>query len=110
MPWTLDKALDDDLVTVIDRHDDMGSYSIRLASLQTIISIELGRFLTSDKTKFIVSHSIHTPEQAGPYRTSVPFGDDPAYALHRAIDGLTSWYKIAVEKGHKPREEWLVRN
>ena len=108
MPWTIDKALDDPDIEVVDRHDEMGSYAIKVGSLSPVITIELGRFMNSDTTKFIVSHAIHTPEQAGPYRTSKPFDDYPAYALHRAVDGITSYYRSAVKAGHKPKDSWLV--
>ena len=42
MPHTIDSALDDDLVTVLERHDDMGSFAITIGSLDTPIFIELG--------------------------------------------------------------------
>ena len=110
MPHSIESSLDDDLVTVLDRHDDMGSFAVTIGSLDTPVFIELGRFLTDDRVKFQISHSIHTPVQAGPYRTSLPFGDDAGYALHRAISGLTSYYREAVDAGHEPDESWLVRN
>jgi hypothetical protein len=58
------------------------------------------------REKFHVSHSILTPIQAGPYRTGKPI----AYALHRAIDGLISSYRDAVNAGHGPEESWLGPN
>jgi hypothetical protein len=75
MALSIDDALDDDLVTVEERQDERGSFAIRVGQLETIVFIELGRFRSSQKTKFIVSHAIHTPSQAGPYRTSVPQAD-----------------------------------
>jgi hypothetical protein len=110
MAYTFDSALDDDLVTVVTRHDAMGTFEVRLGELETLITIDLGRFMDSDKTKFRVSHAIKTPLQAGPYRTSTPVDDYPAYALRRAITGLTDYYRDAVKKGHKPSEQWLVEN
>jgi hypothetical protein len=110
LPYTMDSALEDDLITVEDRNDDLGSYAVRIGTLQTTVYIDLGRLLRSDNVKFRTSHSIHTPVQVGPYRTSRWIEDDAAYALHRAIDGLTSYYREAVEKGHTPQESWLVRN
>jgi hypothetical protein len=110
MPHTIESALQDDLVTVLDRHDDMGSFAINIGMLDTPVFIELGRFLTDDRIKFSVSHSIHTPLQAGPYRTSISFRDDPGYTLHLAISGLTEHYRQAVRAGHTPDESWLVRN
>lgn len=96
--------LDNGLVEVIERNDEMGVFVVQIGSLETPVTIELGRFMNSERTKFTLSHVIKTPLQAGPYRTSLPFGDDPGYALHRAIDGLASWYKQAVKEGHEPSE------
>lgn len=108
MAYTIDDILNDPLLTVEDRHDEMGSFAVKIGKLQTLVFIELGRFQTSETTKFEVSHAIHTPTQADPYRTSTPFADDWAYALHRAVDGLISYYKEAVAAGHVPNENWLV--
>ncbi len=110
MTYLIDDVLNDPLVTVEDRHDEMGSFAVRIGSLETIVSIELGRFWTSEHTKFSVSHSIHTPLQVAPYRSSHTFGDYWAYALHRALDSLLSYYRQAVTDGHMPCEAWLVKN
>lgn len=110
MAWTIDKALDDELITVVSRNDSVGLFVILLGELETEITIELNRHLDSDMTKFQVSHAIKTPKQAGPYRTGAPYGDYPAYALHKAITGLTQYYKDAVKEGHKPTEDWLLPN
>src|ERR1700730_6270647 len=75
-----------------------------------LVTIDLGRVMDSDETKFRVSHAIKTPMQIAPYRTSIPVADYPAYALHKAITGLTDYYRDAVKNGHKPSEQWLVKN
>jgi hypothetical protein len=62
----------------------------------------------SDETKVTVTHAIHTPVQAGPYRTSRPYWDDPAYALEMTINGFTRYYEDAVGAGHTPNPSWLV--
>ncbi len=108
MPYTFDSALDDELITVLSRSDEMGEFEVRVDILETPVAIELGRFMTSDHTMFRVSHAIHTPSQAGPYRTSTPHGGYPAYALHKAVSGLPLYYKNAVKDGHVPSESWLV--
>ena len=110
MPYTIDGVLNDPLLTVEDRHDEMGSFAIKIGSLQTVVFIELGRFRTQDTTKFDVSHAIYTtpPIQIDPYRTSSPYADYWEYALHRAVDGLLSYYRQAVAAGHTPSENWLV--
>ena len=110
MPYTIDGILHDPLLTVEYRHDDMGSFAIRIGTLQTTVFIELGRFRTGPMTKFRASHAIHTPVQAGPYRTSKRFDDDWEYALFRAVDALLSHYREAIAAGHQPEESWLVGN
>lgn len=108
MPYTIDKVLKDDLVKVVNRDDSRGIYEVRIGDLETVITIKLGRNLDSQETEFNVSHAMKTPTQAGPYRTSIPFADDPPYALHRAITGLTQHYREGIEAGHTPNEGWLV--
>ena len=108
MPYTFENAFDNELVTLVVADEESGMFEVQIGDLDTHVTIELGRFMTSDKTKFWVSHAIKTPSQATPYRTSIPFYDSPAEALHRAIDGLTSFYREAVDEGHEPKEEWLV--
>lgn len=110
MPHTFDSALEDELVTVLKRDDSTGYYEIRIGVLETVVTIELGRFMDSENTKFTVSHSIKTPGQAAPYRSGRFFYDYPAYALRMAIRGLTEHYCSAVRTGHKPDESWLMEN
>lgn len=109
MPHTFESALNNSLIHVVSRNDSSGVYEIRVGELETIVTIELGRLMDSDRTRFSLSHTIKTPTQAGPYRTSVPIADYPAYALLMAITGLTQYYRDAVKEGHKPNENWLVK-
>ena len=110
MVYTFDSVLQDDVVTVVTRDDEKSIFVVCIGVLETPVTIELGRFMDSDRTKFQASHAIKTPLQIGPYHTSLPFDDSPAFALHRALDGLTSYYRQAVDAGHKPSEDWLVRD
>lgn len=110
MLYTINEILSNPLLEVLDRHDDMGSFAIRLGELQTIVCIELGRYRRSDTTKFLTSHAIHTPVQIAPYHTSLPFGDTWEDALDRAVSGLTTYYEDAIKAGHKPVDAWLVKN
>ena len=110
MAWTFDNALEDDDITVIERDDSRGDYAIQVGELETIVTIELRRTLDGKYVEFRTSHAIKTPTQAGPYRTSRPFDDEAPYALHRAVDGITNFYRQAVNDGHTPVESWLVRN
>ena len=108
MVWDFDAALTNPMVTVTNRIDDWGTFEIQIGSIPTIVTIELGRHMNSDETKVIVSHAIHTPVQAGPYRTGRPYWDDPEYALQQTISGLTDYYNQAVSAGHSPDVTWLV--
>ena len=108
MSYTFDNVLAHDLITVIDRNDDIGWFVIQLRGINTHITIKLCRFMRSEETTFEVSHVIHTPTQMDAYHTSKPLADDPASALQRAVFGLTSFYQSAVNAGHKPCEDWLV--
>ena len=110
MDYTFDSVLQDDVVTVVTRDDEKGTFVICIGVLKTHVTIELGRYMVSDETKFQVSHVIMTPVQIGPYHTSLPFADSPVSALNRAVGGLTSFYRQAVEEGHEPSEDWLVRD
>jgi hypothetical protein len=108
MADTFDSAINDELVTVFDRNDEFGSYAIKIGKLNTMVFIELGRLMNSNRTKFTVSHAIKTPLQAAPYITSLPLANDPPAALHRALHGLTDFYRKAVSAGLDPAESWLV--
>ena len=108
MPYTFDTALEDEHVTVLFRDDSKGLFTIRLGELPQEVEIQLGREMDNEGTHFRVSHAIKTPLLGGLYRTSRPWGDDPAYALHLAVNGLAPYYREAVKAGHVPDESWLV--
>ena len=105
---TIDEILANPLIEVTDRHDEIGSFGIKIRGLETHVSIELGRYRSEETTKYRLSHAIHTPMQAGPYWTSNPTDANWEWALHRAIDNLLSFYKKAVDEGYTPAEKWLV--
>ena len=92
--------LSDDLIEVVNRDDDRGVYNVRIGVLSPIVTI----VLTQDGG-FWMSHGIKTPEQATPYRTSRPLGDN---ALYGAVTALTHFYSLAVREGHKPEDAWLT--
>ena len=109
MAYTIDSALDDDLVTVVTRYDNMGVFEIQIGILTTIVTIDLGRFLDSDLTKLTMTHAIKTPGMISPYVSSRAYWDYPAYALDHAVSSLTDEYRIAINDGHTPSEAWLVQ-
>jgi hypothetical protein len=109
--WTVDRALDDDLVTVLDRNDEAGVSRFLLGTLKTPITVSVQGSSLGGHTMFSASasHAIKTPEQQGAYRISVPRRETSAgRALHRAITGLTAHYRLAVEANHPPDESWLL--
>jgi hypothetical protein len=110
MAYTIDQILSEPGITVIERNDGIGEYAIRIGELTTTVIIQLRWTMDRKFVEFTQSHAIKTPTQAGPYRGSRPFDDDPAYALHRAVSGITDYYNEAVRAGHVPREDWLVEN
>ncbi|MGR9426262.1 hypothetical protein [Rhizobium leguminosarum] len=81
----------------------------RLSGIATVIDIRL-EDMGNGYTRFIRSHAIHAPGQAGPYWPGRDFDDDPAYAMHRAVDSIVDYYKDAVRNGHKPSASWLVES
>ena len=109
MSYTTDSALDDGLVTVIARDDDLGEYEIRLGELETKVTVRLARLMTSNRTRFETSHVVKTPIQGAPYYTNEWIGEYPAHALRKAVRSLTLYFRMAMNEGHTPQEAWLVR-
>lgn len=109
MAWTIANALADESIKVIRRRT-ISEYQFTVGKLKTIITIRIYRENKGSKYLFEQSHAIKTPLQADAYWTSKPWADDGAYAVHRAISGITEYYKDAVNAGHKPVESWLVPN
>jgi len=106
--WNIDRALEDDLITVVERDDPAGIYRVRLGQLPIPITITLERRSSKGTTTYVVSHAIKTPEMAEPHRPVLPSDRNPERALRRAIRGLTGYYRLAVESGHVPIDDWLI--
>ena len=108
MAWTIEAALKDEAVEGPVQF--ISEFKFFLKNIPVEITIRLYRPLFGTGVLFKQSHFIHTPEQAGAYRTSRPWNDYEASALSQAIDGLTSYYNAAVLKGHEPSADWLEPN
>jgi hypothetical protein len=104
---TVDHALQDDCISLVQRRDAEGAYLIRIGTLQTVVTISLRRTWGS-RTAFRQSHAIKTPRQPCPNWSCAPEAETPGDALRKAIIGLTMHYRKAVGEGHSPAEEWLV--
>ena len=83
-------------------------YEFFIGSLRTPVRIRLN--VEPDHVSFETSHFVHTPEQMGPYQTSVMVAATEREALDLAVNSLLLYYKIAVNLGRKPEEAWLVPN
>ncbi|WP_454875539.1 hypothetical protein [Paraburkholderia xenovorans] len=59
---------------------------------------------------FETSHHAHTPDQIGPYVTSVPYETSVAFAFHRAIDTVKSYVDQAIRNKHAFDAAWLIPN
>ena len=105
----LDDAFDDELVHVVFRNDREGAFLVGIGELPTVVTIRLKKRSTvRGKVEYTTSHVIHTPAQAQPYRTRLPFGDDHSSAVVKALQDLTLYYRLATRDGHRPQMDWLV--
>lgn len=108
--WTVDHALADPLIEVVDRDDDAGHYTLRVRGLSTLIQVILTLNPKIGRVTYTVSHLIKTPGMAEPYRPKPTAGRDDGDALHKAISGLVAFYRAAERKGQTPEESWLIPN
>ena len=108
MAYTIEAALADQDITLIEQNDAMGEYVFTIGELETTVIVTLRRLPHDEAFEFRTSHAIKTPTQIAPYTTSQPFEKDYAYALHRAVSGLTEYYREGVAAGYQPAEDWLV--
>ncbi len=83
-------------------------YSFWLQGIPVEIQVVISTNPVEGGFNFRTSHAIHTPKQIAAYRPSHPWGDDEAYALHRAVTSITGEYRIAVNAGLTPSPSWLV--
>ena len=104
---TVEEALQDDCVNVVQRRDEEGAFLIRVGTLQTVVTIRLRRTWGS-RIAFRQSHAIKTPRQPCPNWSCASEAASPGDALRKAISGLTMHYRLAVGEGYPPAEDWLV--
>lgn len=106
MSFKIEDVFNDEAISEHGNYDE-NTYWFSLKDIPTKITITLSKSKQSGYN-FKLSHYIKTPKQIGAYHPSNPWGDDEAYALHRAIQTIALEYNIAVKNGHKPSIEWLV--
>lgn len=109
MAYSIDEILEDENITIVSRIDEMGIYEFKVGELDPTITVEISRYPSTEMFRYSISHAIHTPTQAGPYRSSRTYGyDSAAYTLHMAISSITQYYNDAVSHQHSPSDSWLV--
>ncbi len=70
MAMTIDQALDDPLIAIIERDDNSGYFRVTLGTLKTAIDICLPFRSDEGRWFFAQSHAIKTPDQDAPYLSS----------------------------------------
>jgi hypothetical protein len=107
--WNFSLILRDPLLRVLKQQEEYGTFEIQLGKLPQVITIEVGRHMTTDRSKVWVSHTIQTPVQMTPYRSARPYWRDPEIALRDTVRAFTDYYRKAVRAGHQPDQGWLVQ-
>ena len=86
--------------------EGQGVYSFTIGMLRQPITIHLRR-LPNGWWKASRSHAIKTPEQIGKYWGSCRCYDSARQALRREVSAIADYYRMAVDNGHKPQNDWL---
>ena len=74
------------------------------------IKIYKSAVLPSAPYHFEVSHNVHTPEQTGPYFSSITSAESEEEAISQAISTTTTFLTSAIRMGHEPSDSWLILN
>lgn len=99
------KAFEDESIT--EPRQFVSEYTFRLRELsRTKITIRIYQE-PDDRFYFDQSHYIHTPPQASAYTTSIQWANSESQALQQAVSTIASYYRQAIEEGHKPSPDWL---
>lgn len=104
--WPIERALDDDLISVVERDDENGVYRFQIGKIPTIITIKLERL--ENRAIYSISHVIKTPAQLSYFLPAQRIYGSPGRALHDAIGNFTLHYREAVSAGHTPSSSWLL--
>lgn len=59
---------------------------------------------------FTLSHYASTPAYVGPYYPSTDSFATETEAIEKAIFSVINFILLAIDQGHTPKEEWLVKN
>lgn len=90
----------------LDADEGHGVYSFTIGLLGQPITIRLRR-LCNGRWGASRSHAIKTPEQLSAYWGSCRYYDSASAALRREVSAISVHYRLAVQKGHLPQNDWL---
>lgn len=108
MIMTISKALDNPLITVIDRNDDPGIVIFQLGKIVTPITIEIIR---EDENKYSLDVS-HRMRQSENHTSSLPAFRNcktPGDAVHELVQDFDRLYSDMLETS-VPGPSWLEQN
>ena len=108
MPYTIATALDEPSISHAAQLQS--EFTVQVGDLGPQVRFRVWRLIKGVGFYFTQSHYIHTPLQAGPYRTNATYAESEADALHLAGQTLHRFYDDAVRAGKVPAEDWLVTN
>jgi hypothetical protein len=108
MFWTIDKALNVDLVTRDSVDGENGIVKFRLGVIPTLITAHVIK-KGAVKYGLEVSHKIKTAGHSL-YLPSFRDCNSPGEAVHELIMSFCEQYRSSVNSGHKPKASWLVEN
>jgi hypothetical protein len=99
------QALAVKFVEPLSYEPNAGIVRVRICAIETIITISIeawrdGRF------SVVPDHAILTPIQASSYTVREDPFAFPGAALYRTFLVFRSFYRSAVEKGHRPHPSW----
>ncbi len=113
----------DEIIELLDKNTEVLESYVLVREIKMHLNVEYENFHPLLKIKiykssvilnsdfhFEVSHYVHTPVQAAPYRTSRANYESEQLAIQQAIMTTTTFIYKAIEKGYEPSEEWMVPN
>lgn len=112
----------DEVLSFLDARDEIFESSILVRELKFYLNmddsfcpkirIKIWRcnVLPDQPYEFTLSHYVHTPTQASPYRPTSTSAATEVEAIQDAISSLRLFLVGAIRAGHEPEDAWLVEN
>lgn len=92
-------------------HKFFSEYHLFFAVEGDRFRVSLRVYETDDGRYFFEqSHFIRTPVQDEAHVIGAELHLGVDQALSRAVESVTTYYELAVERGHTPARDWFVRN